>query len=149
MAGPVATLQEEVRITTEGYDISITGVNDSTSTHLVYIVTDESTAGVTSVAGGTGLSSTGGTTPSISVDYAGTDNIIDAATNLEGTAIDAGDTIMYHDATDNNIKKGLISDLPSSGGGGGAVDYTEFQASNLYYLGTFSTWRANATITAG
>jgi hypothetical protein len=47
MAGPVATLQEEVRITTEGYDISITGVNDSTSTHLVYIVTDENTSSVT------------------------------------------------------------------------------------------------------
>ena len=48
----------------------------------------------------------------ILVDYLGTNNIIDSATNLEGTAIASGDTIMYHDATDNNIKKGFVSDLP-------------------------------------
>lgn len=47
-----------------------------------------------------------------SIDYAGTDNIIDAATNLEGTAIATGDSIIYHDAGDNNVKKGFVSDLP-------------------------------------
>jgi len=48
----------------------------------------------------------------VALDYAGTNNFIDSATNLEGTAIAAGDTIVYHDATDNNVKKGLVSDLP-------------------------------------
>lgn len=48
----------------------------------------------------------------IALDYAGTDNFIDSATDLEGTAIDSSDTIIYHDATDSNVKKGLVSDLP-------------------------------------
>jgi len=48
----------------------------------------------------------------VAIDYLGTDNFIDAATNLEGSAIATSDTIVYHDATDNNVKKGLISDLP-------------------------------------
>lgn len=48
----------------------------------------------------------------LDLDYLGTDNFIDVATNLEGTAIDVLDSIIYHDATDNNIKKGLVSDLP-------------------------------------
>lgn len=69
-----------------------------------------------SVLAGTGL--TGGGTISVnrtlSLDYAGTDNFIDSATNLEGTAISTADTIIYHDATDNNVKKGLVSDLPFS-----------------------------------
>jgi hypothetical protein len=67
-----------------------------------------------SISAGTGLSG-GGTiavSRTISLDYAGTDNFIDSATNLEGTAIALTDTIVYHDATDNNVKKGLVSDLP-------------------------------------
>lgn len=68
---------------------------------------------ITGVSAGTGLIG-GGTSGSvtISVDYAGTDNFIDSAFNLEGTAISTTDTIVYHDATDNNVKKGLVSDLP-------------------------------------
>lgn len=49
---------------------------------------------------------------SVQIDYTGTNNFIDSATNLEGTAIATGDTIVYHDATDNNVKKGFVSDLP-------------------------------------
>ena len=73
-----------------------------------------------SISAGTGLSG-GGTiaaTRTISLDYAGTDNFIDSATNLEGTAISTSDTIVYHDATDNNVKKGLVSDLPFSNNSG-------------------------------
>ena len=54
----------------------------------------------------------------VALDYAGTDNFIDSATNLEGTAISTSDTIIYHDATDNNVKKGLVSDLPFSNNSG-------------------------------
>ena len=63
---------------------------------------------------GTGLTGGGNLTSNrtINIDYAGTDNFIDAATNLEGTAIATADTIVYHDASDNNVKKGLVSDLP-------------------------------------
>mgnify|MGYP001821721306 CR=1 FL=1 len=69
------------------------------------------------IQGGTGVitsisTATTTATIDISLDYAGTDNFIDAATNLEGTAISTADTIIYHDATDSNIKKGLVSDLP-------------------------------------
>ena len=68
---------------------------------------------ITGVSAGTGLSG-GGTSGSVtlSIDYLGTDNFIDSATNLEGTAIATTDTIIYHDASDNNVKKGLVSDLP-------------------------------------
>lgn len=61
-------------------------------------------------SGLTGGADTGAVT--LSIDYAGTDNFIDSATNLEGTAIATGDTIVYHDASDNNVKKGFVSDLP-------------------------------------
>lgn len=64
----------------------------------------------TGLVGG-GSVSLGGST-SIALDYAGTNNFIDSATDLEGTSIASTDTIVYHDATDNNVKKGLVSDLP-------------------------------------
>jgi len=54
----------------------------------------------------------------VALDYAGTNNFIDSATNLEGTSISALDTIVYHDATDNNVKKGLVSDLPFTNNNG-------------------------------
>src|SRR5210317_554009 len=54
----------------------------------------------------------------VALDYSGTNNFIDSATNLEGTSIATSDTIVYHDATDNNVKKGLISDLPFSNNSG-------------------------------
>ena len=54
----------------------------------------------------------------VALDYAGTNNFIDSATDLEGTDINTADTIVYHDATDNNVKKGLVSDLPFSNNSG-------------------------------
>ena len=72
---------------------------------------------VESVTAGTGIVLTGtATDPIVNLDYVGTDNFIDSATNLEGTPIASGDTIVYHDATDDTVKKGFISDLPISGG---------------------------------
>lgn len=50
----------------------------------------------------------------VALDYAGTNNFIDSATDLEGVDINPLDTIVYHDASDNNVKKGLVSDLPFS-----------------------------------
>lgn len=76
------------------------------------------------VNGGTGVTVTeaGPVTSSgtftVNLDYLGTDNFIDSATNLEGTAIATSDTIIYHDATDNNVKKGFVSDLPFTNNAG-------------------------------
>jgi len=88
--------------------ISIGGVSASANNATITL-----TAG-TGLSGGEAFTTNqaGDETITFNIDYAGTDNIIDAATNLEGTAIATGDTIIYHDATDNNVKKGFVSDLP-------------------------------------
>jgi len=76
-------------------------------------------ANVVSFTTGTGLIDTGtAADPDVAIDYVGTNNFIDSATDLESTAIASADTIVYHDATDNNVKKGLISDLPFGAGSG-------------------------------
>lgn len=67
------------------------------------------------VGAGTGVSVSANT---VGLDYSGTNNFIDSATDLEGTGIALTDTIIYHDATDNNVKKGLISDLPYTNSSG-------------------------------
>jgi hypothetical protein len=77
-------------------------------------VTVSSGTGLTGSASGT----SGAVSGTISLDYAGTNNFIDSATDLEGTDINPADTIVYHDATDNNVKKGLVSDLPFSNNSG-------------------------------
>ena len=70
------------------------------------------------IAGGTGITSTVSATDTatIAVDYVGTDNFIDSASDEEGTPIDTLDTVVYHDATDSTVKKGLVSDLPFGAG---------------------------------
>jgi hypothetical protein len=93
---------------------------------------------IVNFSGGTGLqmvyTTTNDNTITFNVDYTGTDNVIDSAPSLEGSPIDVADTIIYHDATDNNVKKGLVSDLPFNdnplpndatitiGGGAGLTD---------------------------
>jgi len=75
---------------------------------------------VTSITGSTGITVGGtGAVPTVLIDYLGVSNYIDATpTDLEGTGIDVLDTIAYHDATDGNVKKGLVSDLPFGVGSG-------------------------------
>jgi len=68
----------------------------------------------TTYTAGDGLTLSG---TQFSVDYAGTDNVIEVATDLEGSAIALTDTIIYSDSDDNNVKKGLVSDLPFSAAG--------------------------------
>jgi hypothetical protein len=68
------------------------------------------TAPVTNVTAGAGLVETGAaTTPTISVDYAGAGNIIDAA--ADGTTIVGADKILYEDATDTTVKEIAVSSL--------------------------------------
>lgn len=100
-----------------------TGAGDIES--VVVTADDSNTVGAANgnadfaIAGGTGIStSASSSTLTVALDYAGTDNFIDSATNLEGTTIASGDTIVYHDAGDNNVKKGLVSDLPFTNNSG-------------------------------
>ena len=68
------------------------------------------TAPLTNVTAGAGLVETGAaTTPTISVDYAGAGNIIDAA--ADGTTIVTADKILYEDATDTTVKEIAVSSL--------------------------------------
>ena len=103
-----------------------------------------------SISAGTGLSG-GGTIASnrtISLDYAGTDNFIDSATNLEGTSIALTDTIVYHDATDNNVKKGLVSDLPFTNSSG-SVTSVAISGTDGIDVDSGSPITSSGTITLG
>lgn len=77
---------------------------------------------------GTGLSAggtyNGSTARTFELDYTGSNNYIDVATNLEGSAIDSLDSIPYNDATDGIVKKGLISDLPFTNNAGTVTSVT-------------------------
>jgi len=91
------------------------------------------TAPLTNITAGAGLVETGAaTTPTISVDYAGADNVIDAASS--GTTIATADKILYEDATDTTVKEIAVSSLialapntqetytlPVAGGGGNSA----------------------------
>ena len=68
------------------------------------------TAPLTNITAGDGLVETGAaTTPTISVDYAGAGNVIDAA--ADGTVIATTDKILYEDATDTTVKEIAVSSL--------------------------------------
>ena len=66
---------------------------------------------VNTITAGDGLIKTGAAiTPTISVDYSGTDNII--LTAAAAVTPVGADTIMINDAGDNEVKQALISNLP-------------------------------------
>lgn len=81
------------------------------------------------------------------IDYLGANNFITVATNLAGTNISTDDTIIYHDYSDNNVKKGLVSDLPFTNNAGtvtqvldgNGMNFTAFTTSGTITLGTPST----------
>lgn len=58
---------------------------------------------------GINISSSIPSTPKVSVDYNTSNNIINQATG--GTTIEAGDKILYEDATDTTVKEIAVSDL--------------------------------------
>lgn len=93
-----------VGVTRSGNTLTVTG-------------TDSAAGTVTDVKPGTGITITGTSTvtPTVNIDYAGTDNAILAATAATPVA---ADTVWFSDATDNEIKKALISDMPGFGKNG-------------------------------
>ena len=68
------------------------------------------TAPLTNITAGAGLVETGAaTTPTISVDYAGANNLIDVAP--DGSTIATNDKILYEDASDATVKEIAVSSL--------------------------------------
>ena len=105
-----------------------------------------SATSVTSVSGTQPIISSGGLTPTISLNYTGANNLIESATDLEGNSIATADSIIYNDATDGNVKKGLISDLPFSNTSGTVTSITPGADSGT---GTAITTSGTITVAGG
>ena len=89
-----------VGVTRNGNTLTVTG-------------TDSAAGTVTDVAGGTGITITGTSTvtPTVNIDYAGTDNIILAASDGTAITLTATDKILFNDATDNSAKFANLSQV--------------------------------------
>ena len=133
-AGGTVTCVEAVACTT-GTDISVTGSPITTSGKFCINIPTASatkrgalsstdwttfnsktdcTGTVTSVSGGVGLTGTVTTSGNISVDYAGTDNIIDSATDCTAVSVLGTDRLMTVNNTTDIVESHKISDLPFS-----------------------------------
>ena len=99
-------------------DVRFTGAGTTTVTRssntLTITSNDQFDGTVTSVSGGTGISISGSATvtPTVNIDTIGTDNAILVLT--AATPVGA-DTMWFSDATDNTLKKSLISNFPGFG----------------------------------
>jgi len=134
---------------------------------------DVTTGDLTGLTAGDGIniSNASGPVPTVAVEYDGvSDNIIQAAANLEGTSIDTTDVIIYSNTGDNDkVVRGLVSDLPFApsgtvsgvtsiattspieGGtitGTGTIQTNTTPSTTLSYGGTFTALSANVGVNA-
>jgi hypothetical protein len=131
-------------------DVTLTGagtvVVTRTSANTLTITGTDSAAGtVTSVSGGTGITITGTATinPTVSILYAGLSNAILAAP----VALPVGaDTLWFSDATDNTIKKALLSTFPGFGADGTVTNVTG--ANSTFVSTAVATGTTTPVITA-
>tara|TARA_R110000803_G_scaffold46013_4_gene96650 strand:+ start:3331 stop:5571 length:2241 start_codon:yes stop_codon:yes gene_type:complete len=95
----------------------------------------DGTGDITGVTAGSGLSG-GGTTGAVtlSVDYAGTDNVILEGQDLSGTAIEDGFKILFSD-TANDVSFGNVNDLPFSNNSGSVTSVGQTHAGNAFTVG--------------
>ena len=102
---------DDVEIAGSGL-ISVTRTNSAKLT--ISTTATSNTGTVTSVSGGKGvvISGSATVTPTVNVDYNGTDNAILAATAASPVG---ADTIWFSDDDDNEIKKATISSFPGFG----------------------------------
>ena len=101
--------------------ITVTRTNSAKLT--ISTTATANTGTVTSVSSGDGISISGSATvsPTVAIDYVGTDNAILVA----DTATPVGsDSLWFSDATDNTIKKSLISNFPGFGADGTVTSVT-------------------------
>mgnify|MGYP003644371476 CR=1 FL=1 len=89
-----------VGVTRSGNTLTVTG-------------TDSAAGTVTSVSGANGITITGSAsvTPTVNIDYTGTDNIILAASDGTAITLVATDKILFNDATDNSAKFANLSQV--------------------------------------
>jgi len=136
---------------------------------------DVTTGDLTGLTAGDGIniSNASGPVPTVAVEYDGvSDNLIQAAANLEGTSIDTTDVIIYSNTGDGDkVVRGLVSDLPftnnqgditavttsspiTGGGTSGSVNIAHASqaqtnttpSTTLSYGGTFTALSANVGV---
>ncbi len=118
-----------------------------------WIVLAASGVGITSVAGGAGITvNTVGQAATVSPDYLGADNIILSASALSGD-IAPGDYILISDTSDSNAKKALVSTLPFTANSGtvtsvGTANSTFISGSGTVTSSGNLTYSLSATGTA-
>ena len=100
---------------------------------------------IDSISAGDGISISGTSAVTVAVDYTGSNNVVEKATDLEGTAINAKDSIIYNDAGDGNVKKGLVEDLPFTNNAG---TVTSVGASNGTFIDTTSSGGTTPSISS-
>ncbi|QDP48551.1 MAG: hypothetical protein Tp158DCM1228761_53 [Prokaryotic dsDNA virus sp.] len=100
---------------------------------------------IDSISAGDGIAISGTSAITVAVDYTGTNNVVEKATDLEGTAINGKDSIIYNDATDGNVKKGLVEDLPFTNNTG---TVTSVGASNGTFIDTTSSGGTTPSISS-
>lgn len=95
----------------------------------------DGTGDITGVTAGSGLSG-GGTTGAVtlSVDYAGADNVILEAQDLSGTAIEDGFKILFSDSAED-VSFGNVSDLPFSNNSGSVTSVSQTHGGNAFTVG--------------
>ena len=112
----------------------------------VTAVSTGSTGDIDGVTAGDGLTG-GGTsgTPTVSVDYAGSDNIILDAPNTATGTLSTSDQILVSSASTNNVAKSTISNLPFTNNSGDITSVTA--GTNMSGGGTSGAVTLNCTIT--
>tara|TARA_Y100001937_G_scaffold119429_1_gene175163 strand:+ start:1340 stop:2935 length:1596 start_codon:yes stop_codon:yes gene_type:complete len=140
----------------QGVDTVSSGTDAANKTYVDNQISGVPQGTVTSVSGSAGITITGTatTTPTVKIDYDGGDNAILVATTATPVA---GDTIWFSDASDDEIKKSTISNLPFGSGdmtswnltadSGGTATVTNGETVDIAGGTNISTSRSGETIT--